>query len=185
MSKIIKKMELDTLKSTLNGVRDMVLLAPHKVDSALDYSLRKQLRSKGVTLKMVKNNLARKVLLEMGIDLSSAKSAWEGMTWMAFGTESIKDLSKTVDSVLKETVKKDPRAADKVKVKTAVADGVPCTLDQAMKMPTRLEAIGEIISMILGPASEIAACLTGPANQVASQIASIAEKPPEAAPATS
>ena len=50
-------------------------------------------------------------------------------------------------------------------------------------MPTRLEAIGEIIGMILGPASEIAACLTGPVAQVASQIPRSAEKKDSAPPA--
>ena len=51
---------------------------------------------------------------------------------------------------------------------------------KALVMPTRLEAIGEIIGMILGPASAIAGCLTGPGAQVASQIATIADKKEEA-----
>jgi hypothetical protein len=53
----------------------------------------------------------------------------------------------------------------------------------AMKMPTRLEAIGEIVSMIMGPASAIAGCLVGPGGQVASQIATIADKKEEPAAA--
>ena len=98
---------------------------------------------------------------------------------VAWGADSIKDLSKAVDALLKEIAKKNPKDDKKFTVKTAVADGQQVSLDMAMKMPTRLEAIGEIIGMILGPASEIAAALTGPAQQVASQIATIADKKEE------
>ena len=54
---------------------------------------------------------------------------------------------------------------------------MPSTL--ALKMPTREEAIAQIVGMILGPASAIAGCLTGPISQVASQIQKIGEKKPK------
>src|ERR687894_786382 len=72
--------------------------------------------------------------------------------------------------------KKVPKQKDKLKVKTAVADGQPVPMATALTMPTRLEAIGEIVAMILGPAASIAAALGGPGGQVASQIASIADR---------
>jgi len=70
-------------------------------------------------------------------------------------------------------------------VKTALAEGQPVTFAQALAMPTRKEAIGQIVAALLGPAAGIAAALTGPASQVASQIQTISEKKPEgeAAPA--
>jgi hypothetical protein len=37
-------------------------------------------------------------------------------------------------------------------------------------MPTRLEAIGEVVAMILGPGAAIAGILQGPGGQIASQI---------------
>ncbi len=48
-----------------------------------------------------------------------------------------------------------------------------------------MEAIGQVIGMILAPGSAIAGCLTGPIAQVASQIKTISEKTEgaEAAPA--
>jgi large subunit ribosomal protein L10 len=109
------------------------------------------------------------------------EKVWRGSTLVAWGADSIKDLSKAVDGLIKDIVKKDPKAKDRFVVKTAVADGQPVSMDLAMKMPTRLEAIGEIVAMILGPASWIAGALTGPAGQVASQIATIAEKKEEPA----
>jgi large subunit ribosomal protein L10 len=178
MSKIIKQMELDALSKTFHGVRDMVLLSSDKVGSGLDFNVRKTLRDKKIRVSMVKNSLARRVFENQGVKLED--KVWTGTTLVAWGADSIKDLSKAVDALLKDIVKKNPKDDKKLAVKTAVADGQTISMDMAMKMPTRLEAIGEIIGMILGPASEIAACLTGPASQVASQIATIADRKEEA-----
>jgi large subunit ribosomal protein L10 len=181
MSKIIKQMELDALSKTFSGVRDLVLLSSHKVNSQLDFNTRKTLRDKKIRLLMVKNSLARKVFENQGVKID--EKLWTGTTLVAWGADSIKSLSKAVDGLIKDIVKKDPKAENKYKVKTAIADGQQVTMSAAMTMPTRLEAIGEIIGMILGPASEIAGCLIGPVGQVASQIATIADKKEEAAPA--
>jgi large subunit ribosomal protein L10 len=181
MSKEVKQMEYTALEKTFSGVRDLVLITPSKVDSATDFTFRKQLREKKVRVQMVKNSLVQRVFAAQGVKLDD--KIWRGTTLVAWGADSIKDLSNAVDGLIKDIVKKDPKAKDKFVVKTAVADGQPVSMDVAKKMPTRLEAIGEIIAMILGPASEIAAALTGPASQVASQIATIAEKKEEPAPA--
>ncbi len=74
-----------------------------------------------------------------------------------------------------------PQYKDKVAVKGAIADGQLVSFELALKMPTREEAIGQILGAILGPGSAIAGCLTGPIAQVASQIQTISEKKEEAA----
>jgi len=181
MSKAVKQMEYTALEKTFAGVRDLVLLSPAKIDSGTDYQFRKQLRDKKVRVQMVKNSLAQRVFEAQGVKLDA--KVWTGTTLVAWGADSIKDLSKAVDGLIKDIEKKDPKQKDKLKVKTAVADGQPVPMATALTMPTRLEAIGEIIGMILGPASAIAGCLTGPAAQVASQIATIADRKEEAAPA--
>jgi hypothetical protein len=60
-----------------------------------------------------------------------------------------------------------------------VVEGQQITFQQALEMPTREEAIGQIIGMVVGVGSAIAGLLTGPVSQVASQIQTIAEKKPE------
>lgn len=177
MSKAVKQMEIDALSKTFQGVRDMVLLSADKIDSQLDYNFRKTLRDKKVRLQMVKNSLARKVFETNGVKLED--KVWSGTTLVAWGAESPKDLGNTVDALLKDVVKKNPKDDKKYQIKTGVVDGQPISIAEMKKIPTRLEAIGEIIGMILGPASAIAGCLTGPAAQVASQIATIAEKKEE------
>jgi ribosomal protein L10 len=178
MSKLVKKMELDALSKAFEGVRDLVLLSSAKVGSLLEYTSRKTLRDKKIHLKMVKNTLAKKVFESNGVKVDD--KFWAGTTVVAWGGESIKDLSKAVDALLKDITKKNPKDDKKFTVKTAVADGTEVSLDMAMKMPTRLEAIGEVLGALLGPASEIAGALTGAASEVASQIAVLAERKEDA-----
>jgi len=178
MSKLIKQMEFDALKKTFSGVRNLVLLSADRVGSQLDYSSRKALRDKNIHLKMVKNTLARKVFEAEGVKLD--EKSWSGTTMVAWGAESVKDLSKAVESLLADIKKKNPKDDGKFKVKIAVADGQAVAFDLALKMPTRLEAIGEIIGMILGPVSDIAGSLTGAASEVASQITTLAERKEDA-----
>lgn len=171
MSKKIKELELNDLRKTMQGVKDMVLLQPLKLDSAADFELRKKLREKKIRVKMVKNSLVKKVFTENGVQVD----AGSGPTLLVWGADSIKTLSNAVDGMLKE-LKKDPKAPEKIKVKTAVVEGQPVAFEVAKTLPTRLEAIGEVVSALTGAGSAIAGCLTGPASQLASILTTIEEK---------
>ncbi|VTT98582.1 50s ribosomal protein l10 : Probable 50S ribosomal protein L10 OS=Planctomyces maris DSM 8797 GN=PM8797T_12141 PE=3 SV=1: Ribosomal_L10 [Gemmataceae bacterium] len=176
MSKKIKELELNTLRNTFKGVRDMVLLEPLKLDSATEYEFRKKLREKKIRVKLVKNTLVKKVFTENGV----AAETGSGPTLLAWGGDSVKELALAVSGLIKE-LKKDPKAPDKFKVKTAVSEGAPVSMELAEKIPTRKEAIGGLVSAILGPGAAVAGALTGPANNLAGILKAIEEK--TAAPA--
>lgn len=180
MSKKIKELELNALRQTFKGVRDMVLLEPVKLDSATDYELRKKLREKKIQIKMVKNSLVKKVFTENGVQVDPGS----GPTLLIWGAESLKELSTTVEAIIKD-LKKDPKAPDKLKEKTAVSEGLPLPLEKAKKVPTRKEAIGNLVAAILGPGAAVAGCLTGPPTQLAGILKAIEEKgdKPDGAPA--
>jgi large subunit ribosomal protein L10 len=131
------------------------------------------LRKKGIRLQMVKNSLARRVFGEFGI---KADEGWEGSTTLAWGGTSIAALSKEIETLVKKYDKV-------VKVKTAIADGQPVPFELALKMPTREEAIGRVVSLALAPASRLVGQILGPAASVASQVKTISERKEEAAPA--
>jgi ribosomal L10-like protein len=105
MSKEVKQMEFTALERTFSGVRDLVLLSPSKIDSGTEYNFRKQLREKKVRVQMVKNSLARRVFEAQGVKLDD--KVWAGTTLVAWGADSIKDLSKAVDGLIKDIEKKD------------------------------------------------------------------------------
>ncbi len=177
MSKQVKKMEMDVLAKTFRDVKDMVFLSATGIDAITDNKVRLGLRKKNISLLMVKNSLLRRVFTDLGV--SPGEDTWTGPTMVAWGAESVKDLSREVETALL----KDAKLKDKVKVKTAFAEGLAIPFARALTMPTRKEAIGEIVGMILGPGASIAGCLSGPAAQIASQIQTIAEKKPEGEPA--
>ena len=130
-------------------------------------------------MMVLKNSLARRVFTDMGIQIPADSAYWTGPTtfvWGAAGT-SIAEVSRALQGEL-ENKKTAAIYKDKVVIKGAVAEGAPVTFAQAVKMPTRQEAIATILQTILSPGSGIAGCLTGPASQIASQIKTISEKAP-------
>src|SRR6516225_9107405 len=107
MSKKIKQMEMDALKTTFDGVRDLVVLSATGIDCQTDNQTRLALRKKNIRLQVVKNSLARRVFTDLGLKLGNI---WEGPTIMAWGADSIAELSKALNAfIVKNT---------KIKVKT-------------------------------------------------------------------
>jgi large subunit ribosomal protein L10 len=182
MSKVIKDMQMASIRDTFQEVRDLVVLSIKGLDCHADHALRAALRKKKVRLQVVKNTLTCKVFGEMGIPAASTGAFWAGPTTLAWGAPgvSIAEVSRAIEGELKNA-KTAAAYKDKVNIKGAIAEGQPVGFDVALKMPTRVEAIAQVIGAILGPGAAVAGCLTGPAAQVASQIQTIAEKTEEPA----
>jgi large subunit ribosomal protein L10 len=175
MSKEIKQMQMDALKKSFADVREYVLLSVKGLTCQADHGLRAALRKKNIRVQMVKNSLARRVFGELGMDIGKDSPYWAGTTWMAYGPESVAELSKELDTL----IVRDAKLKDKVTIKGAIAEGLPIPFDLAKTRPTRAQAIGAIVAMIMGPASQIASQIMGPASQIASQVQTISEKKPE------
>jgi large subunit ribosomal protein L10 len=175
MSKQVKQLEMDALKATFQGVRDLLLLGASGLDAQTDNQLRLHLRKKHIRLKVVKNSLARRVFEEMGLRVTSY---WEGPTLLAWGAGSLAELSREFDTELRRNV----QLKNKLKVKGAVADGQEVTFEQALKMPTRTEAIARVVNLALSPASRLVAQFLAPATRVAAQVKTLGEKAPEGPP---
>jgi len=174
MSKVIKQLQMDAMKKTFGGVKSLVVLSQTKLSATAENQMRLSLRKKNVLLHQVKNSLAKKVFDDLGMPV---KDIWGGSTVFAYGPESVKELGKMLEATFNEMGKKDPKFKEKVTVKAAVADGTQVTFAEALKMPTRLEAIGEVVGMILGPGSQLASILQGPGGQLASQVETKTKEP--------
>jgi large subunit ribosomal protein L10 len=187
MSKLIKQMEMNDLRRTFDGVRDLAVLSTEKLSAQGEYTFRSALRKKGIRLKVVKNSLARRVFRELNLSVPDDSPYWQKQTMLAWGGTSISGLTRDIDAELTNpkagTLYKE-KDKEKVTRKGAIADGQPLEWKQAREMPTREELLGQIVSMIIGPGGAIAACLDGPGAMLASQLATLAEKEGgEAAPA--
>lgn len=191
MSKVIKQMEMNDIRRAFDGVRDMVVLTTKKLSAQGEYTFRAALRKKGVRLKAVKNSLARRVFKEMNLSVPDDSPYWQNQTVLAWGGNSVAELSKEVDAELKNPKNAGlykSKQEERIIIKGAIADGTAVTFKQAIEMPTREDLLAQIVSMIVGPGAQLAACLEGPGAQLASQLKTIAEKegaeaPTEAPPA--
>lgn len=173
MSKVIKQMQMDALKKDFNGVRDMVLLNIVGLGAIPENQIRLGLRKKGIRLQQVKNSLAKKVFTEMGLGV---KGLAEGSTTVAWGAGSVAELSKEIETIVKKNDKK-------MKVKGAIAEGQEVAFADALKMPTKAEAIGRVVMLALSPARRVAGQIVGPASQVCGQIKGIKDSKKDEAPA--
>jgi ribosomal protein L10 len=175
MSKQIKQMEMDALKKTFQGIQDLVFLSSSGVSCQADNQARLAMRKKKIHFQVVKNSLAQRVFNDFGLKVDKC---WEGPTTIAWGAGSVAELSRELESLVKKN--------DKIKVKCVLAEGQQISFDRALKMPTRVEAIGTIIALALSPARRLMAQVLAPASVIAGQIKSLSEKSvkEEAAPST-
>src|SRR5205807_145542 len=67
-----------------------------------------------------------------------------------------------------------------IKFKGAIADGQEITFEAALKRPTREQAIGRVLSLVLAPASRLASQILGPAAHVAGQVKTLRDRKEEA-----
>src|SRR2546421_12188023 len=102
MSKKIKQMQMDTLTKTFDGVRDMVVLSVSGVESLVDNKTRLDLLKKNIRMHMVKNSLARRVFTQMGLNMGEI---WAGPTTIAWGANSVAELSRTLDGAFRKNDK--------------------------------------------------------------------------------
>ena len=186
MSKVIKQMEMNDIRRAFDGVRDLVVLTTNKLSAQGEYTFRAALRKKGVRLKVVKNSLARRVLREAGLSIPDDSPYWQKQTILAWGGDSIAQLSKEIDGELKNPKNVGlykSKLEERIIIKGAVADGSPVTFEQAKAMPTREDLLAQIVSAICAPGAQLAACLEGPGAMLASQLKTLAEKEGGEAPA--
>jgi large subunit ribosomal protein L10 len=186
MSKLIKQLEMESLRKTFQDVRDLVVLSITGLNSQTDHGLRAALRAKNIRLKVVKNSLTRRVFGELGLKVGDDSPYWLGPTALAWGGPgSIAELSRELDGELRQP-KNAPLYKDKVTIKGAIADGVPIPFERARLMPTRPEAIARVVTLALSPAARLVGQIRGPASRVAGQIKSKGEGKEEgsASPAT-
>lgn len=168
MSKYVKELMMDQLRSDLGDARSMLLVDFKGLDAVAEHAFRMDLRKKSIRVRTLKNTLARKVLLDLGVgDLSQFL---EGPSVLIWGGDGVAELAKEVSQQLKKLKKPE--------VKGGVVDGVvigPEQVEDITKLPSREELIGRIASLALAPAQRLIALANAPIGALASQLQTIAE----------
>lgn len=165
MSKYVKQLMTDELKSRWEGVNDALLVDVSRLEANDTVVLRRRLREKSISLMVVKNSLARRA--SEGTSLAPAFEGIEGTMAVVWGGEDIVSLAKEVTSVKKE------KAFEDFETRGGVMDGAKLSatdVEAVSKWPSRTEQLSMLVGQILGPGMTLNAQLLGPGGSLASQI---------------
>jgi large subunit ribosomal protein L10 len=165
MSKYVKNLVTEHLRSRLSGVGDALLINLSALDSVKNNRLRLHLRDKKIQLMVVKNSLARRAT--EGTALGPAFEGLEGSTAVVWGAEDIVALAKEVTAVIED------KQYQALAPRGGVIDGsriAPEQIKEVSKWPSRGEMLSIISGQILSPGATLNGQLIGIGGALASQI---------------
>ncbi|MGO9469229.1 MAG: 50S ribosomal protein L10 [Isosphaeraceae bacterium] len=163
MSKYVKELMMDQLRSDLDGNRSVLILDLKDLDATAEHLFRRNLRKKSIRLRVLKNSLARRVFKDLGMD--GLGRFLEGPSAIAWGGEGVAELAKEISTQVK-TLKKPA-------IKGGAVDGVivgPEQVEDITKLPSREVLIGQVIGLLLGPARSALSLVSSPASTLVGQL---------------
>ena len=166
MSKPVKSLLRKDLINRLEGVNSLAVLSLSGVDGLSANRLRRQLRTGGVSLTVVKNSVARYALREIGLE--SVCGLIDGPCAIAWGGESAVDIVRE----LLDEAKNIPT----IQVKGALMEGEVFgsdRIEELSKYPTREEALATVVMLAKSAGARLAGCLLGPGGRLAGAIKGI------------
>jgi large subunit ribosomal protein L10 len=169
MSKYVKELMMDQLRTDLGDNRSLLILDLKDLDAQGEYQLRRDLRKKSIHLRVLKNTLARRVFADLGMD--GLSQFLVGASAAAWGGEGIAELAKEIS--------KQVKALKKPEIKGGAVDGVvvgPGQVEDITKLPSREVLIGQVLTLLLSPAREALALVTSPASTLIGQLEAFIEK---------
>jgi large subunit ribosomal protein L10 len=177
MSKYVKEMMMDQLKTELAGSKSVLLLDFKGLDAVSENKLRLDLRKKKIHMRAVKNTLAKRVFADAGI--SGLEKYLSGPSVAVWGGDGVAELAKEISAQVKKLKKPE--------IKGGAVDGVvigPTQVEDITKLPSREALIARVVGLALAPAQRVVSLANAPASGLAGQIKTLAEpKDAEAEPA--
>lgn len=160
MSKPVKQLIVKEYRKRFEGVEAAVLVEIRGMDAHSNNTMRNTFAAKAVRVTVVKNNLARQAL--KGSSLEQLASHFSGPSALVYGAGSVIDLAR--DLV------KWSKGVDSFVFKAAVLDGTvyegPAGIHKLSKMPTRDEAIAQVVTLVLAPGGKVVGAAKGPGAKV-------------------
>jgi|SRR6185437_7356745 len=181
MSKKVKSLITKELGERFKGVDAVAVISPRGITATKNNLIRRKLREKGLRMTVVRNRLVTRAL---GDDskLKGFDKLLDGPSAVIYGKASIATIARLI--------LEEKKADDKIELRGVFFDGDVYTGDKGMeqvsKLPTREEAIGQIVALIVAPGQKLSGIFKGQAGKIASLIKAVeerAEKAGNAAPA--
>jgi large subunit ribosomal protein L10 len=172
MSKYVKELMMDQLRSDLDGSKSLLILDLKGLDAIAEHKFRSDLRKKKIQVRALKNTLARRIFSEMGMD--GLAKYLEGPSVAVWGGAGVAELAKEISTQVK-TLKKP-------QIKGGAVDGVvisPAQVEDITKLPSREALIARVVSLALSPAQRVVSLANAPAAGLMSQLKTLSEGAPE------
>ena len=170
MSKQVKDLITQELSGRLKELDAVAVINPRGIDAIKNHGIRRRLREKGLRMTVVKNTLARRAVT--GGKLEGFDKLLDGPSAVIYGKASI--------SAIARQLLDEKKLDEKLELRGAFFDGEvyigDAGIEQVSKLPTREEAIANVLSAILGPGRKLAAALKGPGGTLGAVLKSIENK---------
>lgn len=174
MSKTVKNMIMRDYKARIADAAeqypDAMVISIRGLKGTDNTRLRNALAKKNIRITVVRNSLAKKTF--EGSQLSKLADMLVGPTALAYGGQSVIEVAREIVS----WVAKMPA----IELKGAILDGEIYTgkagVEELSKFPTRDEAIGRVVTLIVSPARKLVAQVQGPGATLAGIVKAIEGK---------
>jgi large subunit ribosomal protein L10 len=171
MSKKVKSLIEKETATRLTGVEAVAVLNPRGIGAIANNQIRRRLREKNMRMTVVKNTLAAR---------ATANSKLKGFEKLLEGPSALVYGQGVGISAIARALLEEKKTLDALELRGAFFDGEIYEgekgIDKASKLPTREEAIGNVIAAILGPGKKIAGALKGPGGTLGALLKTIEEK---------
>jgi len=173
MSKKVKSLIEKELTGRLKDIDGVAVISPRGLGATKTNVIRRKLREQGMRMTVVKNTLAKRAVGEG--KLKGFDKLLDGPSAVIYGQAGISKLAR----FLLEEKKND----ETLELRGMFFDGEVYVgdkgVEQVSKLPTREEAIGQLVALVLSPGKNLAGALKSPGSKLGSILKTIEDKAKE------
>jgi len=170
MSKTVKSMLMRDYTARSAGVNDAMLISIRGMKAIDTTKLRTKLRKSNIKVTVIRNSLARKQF--SGGPLANLEKLLIGPSALVISQTSVVEAARAIVESLKDF--------PTLELKGAVLDGTLFEgkkgVEELSKFPTREEAVGQNLTLIVSPGRKLMAQIKGPGSSVAGLVKAIETK---------
>ncbi|MCE2923881.1 MAG: 50S ribosomal protein L10 [Phycisphaeraceae bacterium] len=170
MSKTVKSMIMRDYTTRVGDVKDGMLISIRGLKAIDTTKLRNNLAKHKVKVTVIRNSLAKKQF--KGTSFEKLETLLTGPSALVLSQTSVVEAARSIVGMLKDF--------PTLELKGAILDGTLFEgkkgVEELSKYPTREEAIGQAVTLIVSPGKKLLAQVKGPGSNVAGIIKAIEAK---------